>query len=198
MRALESNLAFVQACLDELQDYERAEALFWTLSACPPEGSPPFLQMTMGNLMLALDEMRAVESGLSPRDRTVLTQVCTEWESRWTSRSVRLENKAAREVGSRIVQWRASVTDMIESGDLSEYATHIRPRLCAARLLESLGVRHMTRDRSLAELEAIDTGLGNWMEEGPCVLGPEMALVYPPTPSYRFLYRQPRRRRSNG
>ena len=193
MRPFESNLAFVRACLAELRDYERAETLFWTLSARPPADSPRFLQMTLGNIALALDEMRAVEARLSPEERTALTRAQTEWESRWTSRSARLETKALHEVASRIAQWRTYVTEALESKDLTDYPANVRPRLCAARLLEGLGASYEKASRSLAELVAIDARLDARMEEGPCVLGPEMAAIYPLTPVHRFLYRRPRR-----
>jgi hypothetical protein len=193
MRPFESNLAFVRACLAELRDYERAGTLFWTLSARPPANSPPFLQMTLGNIALALDQMRAVEARLSPEERTALTRAQTEWENRWTSRSAQLENKALHEIASRIAQWRTYVTEALESKDLTDYAANVRPRLCAVRLLEGLGASYEKASESLAELEAIDAGLDARMEEGPCVLGPEMAAIYPPTALFRFLYRRPRR-----
>jgi hypothetical protein len=146
--------------------------------------------MTLGNLALALDEMRAVEARLSPEERTALTRAQTEWENRWTSRSARLENKALHEIASRIAQWRTYVTEALESKDLTDYPVNVRPRLCAVRLLEGLGASYEKASESLAELEA---GLDARMEEGPCVLGPEMAAIYPLTPVYRFLYRRPRR-----
>jgi len=198
MRSLESNLAFVRACLAELQDYERAETLFWTLSARPPADSPPFLQMTLGNIVLALDEMRAVEAQLSPTDRTALTRAQAEWETRWTSRSVRLEDKALHEVASRMAQWRTIVTEALESRDLAEYTANVRPRLCAARLLEWLGAGHASARKLSGELEAIDALLGAMLEQGPCILGAELAAIYPPAPPYRFLYLRPRQSGAGG
>jgi hypothetical protein len=198
MRSFESNLAFVRACLDELQDYERAATLFWTLSARPPADSQPFLQMTLGNLVLALDEMRAVEATLSPSDRTALARVQTKWQTDWTRRSVRLENKANHEVASRIAQWRAYVAEALESGDLTEYAANVRPRLCAVCLLGWLGPSDQGAGSGLLQLEATDVGLVSWMEDGPCVLGAELAAIYPPTAPYRFLYRRPRRLEARG
>jgi hypothetical protein len=188
MRSFESNLAFLTACLEELEDYERAGTLFWTLSARPPAGGPPFLQMTIGNLILALDEMRAVEAGLSPREHADLMRAQAEWESRWVSRSARLEGKARHEAASRIGQWRAYIAEATESGDVADYAANVRPRLCAVRLLEWLGT-----SESLAELEALDAALEPRLEDGPCVLGAELAAIYPPLDHYRFLYRRPRR-----
>jgi hypothetical protein len=193
MRSSESNLAFVRACLDELQDYERAATLFWTLSAHPPADSQPFLQMTLGNLVLALDEMRAGEATLSPRDRTAVARAQTEWQTDWTRRSARLENKAMHEVASRIAQWRAYVAEALESGDLTEYAANVRPRLCAVRLLEWLGPSNQGVDHDFLELEASDVSLVSRMEDGPCVLGAELAAIYPPATPYLFLYRRPRR-----
>ncbi len=187
MRSFESNLAFVRACLAELQDYERAEALFWPLSARPPAGSSPFLQMTLGNLLLALDELRAVEAKLSPEDGTALTRVQTEWETRWAGRSVRLEEKARHELASRIAQWHAYVDEAKENRDLSDYPAAVRQRLCAERLQECLG------GASRAELQVLDAALDARMEDGPCVLGADMASIYPPSPRYRFLYRRARR-----
>jgi hypothetical protein len=191
MRSFRSNLSFAQACLAEWPDYERVETLFWSLSAKPPADSPPYLQMTLGNLLLALDEMRAAEPQLAPEDRSAVVRALAEWEACWAGRSVRLEVKVGREVASRVGQWQAYVADALESGDLSDYANHVRPRLCAVRLIESLGTRSEQAAACLSELEAGDARLDAWLVEGPCLLGEELASIYPPSARYRFLYRRP-------
>jgi hypothetical protein len=193
MQSFESNLAFARACTAELQDYERADALFWPLSARPAAGASPFLQMTLGNIVLALDELHAVEAGLSPMDRAALRRVQAEWETRWAARSARLEAKARHEIASRIAQWRAYVAEAKETGDLADYPAAVRPRLCAARLLEWLGTGAQGARESSGEMEAIDALLDAELEQGPCILGAELAAIYPPVPPYRFLYRRPRR-----
>ena len=191
MRSFESNLAFVQACLAEILDYERAGQLFWTLSARPPAGSPAFLQMTLGNLALALDEIQSVEATLSPKNRAVLLSLQTEWETHRAESSAQLKHKAMQEANSRIAQWRTYVAEAVVSGDLTEYAVNVRPRLCALRLMEWLGADHPGVREAYLELAAIEVDLAPRMEEGPFVLDPQLAAVYPPTAHYRFLYVRP-------
>lgn len=192
MRSFQSNLAYVQACLDEMQEYERTEPLFWTLSARPPADSLPFLQMTLGNIALALDEMRAVEAIQKPEDREALRGLQTNWQTLRANASRQLENKAMREATSRIAQWRTYVAEAVERGDLTDYPANVRPRLCALRLMEWLGADHPGVRGAYHELAAIDVALGPRMEEGPFVLNLELAAVYPPNSFYGFLYQRPR------
>jgi hypothetical protein len=192
MRSFVSNRAYVQACLAEMQDFERAQVIFWTLSSDPPAGSPSFLQMTLGNIILALDEMRAVGDGPEPKTQSELEQLLSLWEAIRGEATGQLLNTALREANSRIGQWRTYVAEAVEKGDLSDYAANVRPRLCALRLMEWLGADHPGVRFAYQELAAIDPQLTPRMEEGPFVLDPELAAVYPPTPFNEFLYRRPR------
>lgn len=191
MRSFESNRAFVRACLAEMPDYERAGKIFWTLSALPPAGTPAFLQMTLGNIILALDEIRALEPGLKANERTVLEQLLGEWRAIRAGASARLEHLAMREADSRIAQFRTYTSEALERGDLSDYAANVRPRLCALRLLEWLGADHPGVRIAHQELAAIDLRLTPRMEAGPFVLEHELAAVYPPAPAYHFLRQRP-------
>ena len=192
MRSFESNRAYVQACLSEMPEFERAQSIFWTLSTDPPAGSPPFLQMTLGNILLALDEMRAIGDGLNPKERSELERLLSLWEAIRGKATGQLLNAALREANSRIGQWRTYVAESMESGDLSDYAANVRPRLCALRLMDWLGADHPGVRPAYQELDAIDSRLTPRMQEGPFVLDPKLAAVYPATPSYKFLYRRPR------
>ena len=176
-----------------MPDYERAGKIFWTLSALPPAGTPAFLQMTLGNIILALDEIRALET--RPRDRTSGPSSSGCWASGEAIRagaSARLEHLAMREANSRIGQWRTYVAESVESGDLSDYAANVRPRLCALRLMDWLGADHPGVRFAYQELAAIDSQLTPRMQEGPFVLDPKLAAIYPPTPFNQPLYLRPR------
>jgi hypothetical protein len=192
MRSFASNRAYVLACLAEMPDYERAQAIFWTLSSDPPAGSPPYLQMTLGNIILALDELRALADGLNPNERSELEHLRSQWEAIREKATGQLLNTALREASSRTGQWRTYVAESVEAADLSDYAANVRPRLCALRLLEWLGADHPGVRGAFQELAAIDTQLTPHMEEGPFLLDPRLAAVYPPAASHKFLYRRPR------
>ena len=192
MRSFESNRAFVQACLAEMPDYERAQKIFWTLSANPPAGAPSFLQMTLGNIILALDEMRALGDGLNRKERSELERLLNQWEEIRGKATGQLLNTAMREANSRIGQWRTYVAESVDSGDLSDYAANVRPRLCALRLIDWLGADHPGVRFAYQELAATDSQLTPRMQEGPFVLDPRLAAIYPPTPFNEPLYLRPR------
>ena len=175
-----------------MPEYERAAKIFWTLSALPPAGTPAFLQMTLANIILALDEIRALEPGLKANERNVLEQLLGEWQAIRAGASARLEDLAMREADSRIGQWRTYVTESVESGDLSDYAANVRPRLCALRLMDWLGADHPGVRFAHQELAAIDSQLAPRMQEGSFVLDPKLAAIYPPTPFNKPLYLRPR------
>jgi len=156
VRSFESNRAFVQACLAEMPDYERAEKIFWTLSADPPAGEPSFLQMTLGNVILALDEMRASGDGLNQKERSELERLLNQWEAIRGKATGQLLNTAMREVNSRIGQWRTYVAESGESGELSAYAANVRPRVCALRLMDWMRSNHPRVRIHYQEIAAID------------------------------------------
>jgi len=58
--------------------------------------------------------------------------------------------------------------------------------------LEWLGADHPGVRAAYQELAAIDTQLTPHMEEGPIVIDPSLAAVYPPTPLNKPLYLRPR------
>ncbi len=192
MRSFESNRAFVLACLAEMPEYERAGKIFWTLSALPPAGTPTFLQMTLGNILLALDEMRAMGDGLNPKERSELGRLLRQWEAIRGKATGQLLNTALRETNSRIGQWRTYVAESVESGDPSDYAANIRPRLCALRLMDWLGADHPGVRFAYQELAAIDSQLTPRMQAGPFVLDAKLAAIYPPTAFNEPLYLRPR------
>ncbi len=191
MRSFAPNRAYVQACLAEMPEFERAQSIFWTLSSDPPAGSPSFLQMTLGNIILALDEMRAIGDGLNPKERSELERITSQWEAIRGKATGQLLNTALREANSRIGQWRTYVAESVESGDLSDYTANVRPRLCALRLMDWLGADHPGLRFAYQELAVIDSQLTPRMQEGPFVLDPRLAAIYPPAQSYRFLYQRP-------
>jgi hypothetical protein len=112
-----------------MPDYERAQDIFWTLSSDPPAGSPSFLQMTLGNIILALDEMRAIGDGLNRKERSELERLLNQWEEIRGKATGQLLNTAMREANSRIGQWRTYVAESVEAR-ISLTTYNLRPH-CA-------------------------------------------------------------------
>jgi len=186
----ESNQAFVRAAIGELQDYLLSPELFWTISAQPPPGSPPFLQLTLGNVFLALDRLQA--GGEHPGatlwiDTQPLVAAWDAAQARWPAQ---FERKAVRELASRVRQWKSYVHDVIETQSAGDYAGNVRPRLVAERLLDWLPDQPTTAE-ARSQLAQLDSRLAPYLEPGPLVHDAGMAVRYP-AGTFPFLYRQPR------
>ena len=190
MPAYETNQAFIQAAIGELQDYLLSPELFWTLSVQPPPGSPPFLQLTLGNVLLAVDGLHAVDEQAGPARGVETQRLLAAWEaarSRWPAQ---LERKALRELAVRVRQWKSFVDDVLETQSAEDYASGVRPRLVAARLLDWLPDQPTTTE-TRTQLAQLDSRLASYLEPGPLVLDGVMAVRYT-AGAFPFLYRQPR------
>ncbi len=190
MPLYESNRAFVQAALGELEDYLLSPELFWTLSAQPPSGSRPFLQLTLGNVLLAVDSLQAVDEQPGTARWLQTQPLVAAWETAEARWPAQLERKALRELASRLRQWKSYVDDVLETQSAGDYAGGVRPRLVAERLVDWLPVQPATAN-TRDQLAQLDSRLASYLEPGPLVLDAAMAVRYP-TDTFPFLYRQPR------
>ena len=189
MPSYETNQAFIQAAIGELQDYLLSPELFWTLSVQPPPGSPPFLQLTLGNVLLAVDGLQAVDEQPGPARWVETQRLVAAWEaarSRWPAQ---LERKALHELAARVRQWKSYVDDVLETRSAEDYAGGVHPRLVAARLLDWLPDQPAATE-TRTQLAQLDSRLAPYLEPGPLVLDAAMAVRYP-ADTFPFLYQRP-------
>lgn len=190
MLPFEASREYLQAALREMQAYLLSAQLFWPLSGRPPAASPPFLQLTVGNLLLAFDALAAANASAGGTRWAEVQRLEAEWEAQRIRWAVHVEAKAQRELASRLRQWQAYVEDVRDAHVAEDYVASVRPRLVAERLLDVLP-KGPEAAHVREQLAKLDSRIDPFLQAGPFVLDPALQTRYP-EPAFPMLYRRPR------
>ena len=183
---IEANLDLVQAMLGEAQDYLASPEVYWPLS-----GSPAYPRLTLGGLILAMDELRASEPRMDSRLAAAWSRLRTQWDTLRAQRAAGVARKAALELHSRLDLWDAYLGDLRESAGASgEYATQVAYRVMADPLAD-LARGEASLPGLLTRLSGLDDRLRGRFTAGSFVWDPVLQPVYPRT-EFWFLYGHPR------
>lgn len=189
MHPPEWNLDLAEETLAELEPYLLSSELFWPTDRRAPAGSPPFPRLTIGNLLLALDELSVQEGELATALRTRSQRVRAEWDRALAGRIVALERKAQREAEARRNLWRAYVADLVDKPDSAgSYANEVRNRVILARLGQTLGPARAIETSE--QVQSVDAQLRSLFRRGSFVWDPELKRAYAPD-GFWFLYGLP-------
>ena len=177
--------------LDELEAFVQSPDVFWPLSHTSPDTGSPFPRLSLGVVLLTLDELRAVEPDLAPAELTATQVVEREFDrikQKWT---VAVERKALAEISQRLSIWRAYLQDLSESRSGAEdYPMEVRQRVALARLLDLAG-RNPGIQPTAQSLRQLDDLLRAWFEPGEFIWDQQLKAVYTPT-GFWFLFGRPR------
>jgi hypothetical protein len=185
------DLGLAAAMADELEDFLISGEIFWPLERRAPAGDPPYPQLSLGGLLLTLDELDAWEGELAPGEAAQLQALRRRVEGLRAKRGAAIARKAGQELRSRVNLWRAYLGDLEEGPRPVELYPHeVRQRVMAARLVETAAdlPEAASSRRVLGELDA---KLRRRFEAGPFVWDRRLARRYPPG-DYWFLYGTPR------
>jgi hypothetical protein len=185
------DLQLAAAMADELEDFLISNEIFWPLERRAAAGDPPFPQLSLGGLLLALDELDAWEGELAPAEAGELQSLRQRVEELRAKRGAAIQRKAGQELRSRANLWRAYLGDLEEGPRAIELYSHeVRQRVMAARLVEEAAdLAEAAPPRRL--LGELDAKLRRRFEAGPFVWDRRLAKRYPPG-DYWFLYGTPR------
>jgi hypothetical protein len=186
------DLELAAAMADELEDFLISNEIFWPLERRAAAGDPPFPQLSLGGLLLTLDELDAWEGDLAPAEAGELGSLRVRVEEVRAKRGAAIQRKAGRELRSRANLWRAYVGDLEEEGarPVELYPHEVRQRVMAGRLVETAAdLAEAAPPRRL--LGELDSKLRRRFEAGPFVWDRRLAKRYPPG-DYWFLYGTPR------
>jgi len=185
------NLGMARAALDELEAFLQSPDVFWPLSHNSLVTGSPFPRLSLGVVLLTLDELRAVEPDLAPAELTATQVVGNEFDRiklKWT---VAVERKALGEMSQRLSIWRAYLQDLSESPSGTEdYPTEVRQRVALARLLDLAG-RNPGIQPTAQSLRQLDDSLRARFEPGEFIWDHRLKAVYTPA-GFWFLYGRPR------
>jgi hypothetical protein len=140
---------------------------------------PPFPNLTIGNLLLTLDELQAQRDDMSPEQAARFTRVEVEMQrskSKWT---VAMERRATREMHNRLNLWRAYIADIEARSETGEnYRYEVRQRVIFARLQE-IAQKEPETQNFLDEMGQLDKRLRGVFIRDEFIWDPQLQPVYP-------------------
>jgi hypothetical protein len=184
----EYDLRYLQAGLEELEDYLTSGGLYWSVGVQPPTGEPSYPSLTIGNLLLALERLRGkvlppdVEADRVMIERH-LTQTRNRWRTAWGS-------KAHRELRARLNLWRDFLEEYRRDpgANIDRYAYEVHRRVELELLWREV-------DAILIQDQEFLSGLDRILEavfvKGEFIWEPAIQNAFPPQP-YWYLYGKPR------
>jgi hypothetical protein len=186
------NLNLARFILEELEDYILSSEIFWPLSKRSTSGSP-FPRLTLGGLILTLNELKAQEIDMSPSQRADLDKLLRDMDRVRVKWAVGIERKAAQELRSRLNLWRAYLLDIEERVETTEnYPREVRNRVMFEHLAD-LSIRQPDTKPRVDEMRHLDTRLRSFFAPGEFVWDVRLERIYPQS-TFWFLYGIPRPR----
>lgn len=171
------DLAFVKESVSELQAYLLSQEIFWPLGGNKP-------RLTLGGLHFAMRRANALAA--SPADQSTLSRLAaqldgirTRWRAAW-------EQKAARELRTRLTLWQNYLGDYrLNPENYAEaYRHEVRLRVIADLLLPDLPV---PAPESLALLQTLDGQLRAGLLPGGFIWEKDLEPHFP-QPAFWYLY----------
>lgn len=187
-----NDLAYVQACLGEMEPYLLSKELFWSLSGREPGGSV-FARLTIGGILISIHRLRVADESrtLSASQTHQFNKLIEGFgvvQSKWR---VAFEAKSKRELSSRINQWRNYLDELEDrfADHAGYYPAEVRVRVIAQLLLDSI------TDPDSQEVEHIaclDSRLRRVLKGCEFIWEPYLSSGFPDD-VYWFLYGKPTR-----
>lgn len=130
----EKEARFLQAGLEELQEYLLQEQLFWPLSGV----DVTIPRLTLSGFLLSLK--RAESLAQTPAEQAQVAKIRVEAESIRQRYRVMWERKASHELDMRLRMWRNYLTDYRQNpgNHADEYPYQVRLRVMLALLAEEI------------------------------------------------------------
>lgn len=187
----DQNLDMASAMLEEMEDYLLSAEIFWPLERRAARGAQPFPRLTLGALQLALDQLEAVHSEMTPVQSASYRRLMMQVDLLRAKHAVALESKAAGEAGSRLNLWRAFINDLEEApARAGSYAYEVRHRVMLARLAE-LAPQSAELQVAADSAQALDRRLRRLFVPGELIWDARLQHTYAPE-EYWYLYGHPR------
>jgi hypothetical protein len=188
MTSAEYDLSFLEAGIDQLENYLLSKDIYRPIGIKAPSGLPPYPQLTLGWLLLAL--LRARSASLSSAQETRLHHLTTQleaiqshWRTAWTL-------KAQAEFRARLNLWRDFLNEFRQSpaGNIDRYAYEVTRRVLLQLLQEE--AQHLPEP----DLQAL-SGLDHWLKAifapGSFVWDEHLMPGFPEA-TYWYLYGAPK------
>ncbi|MFP3853583.1 MAG: hypothetical protein ACLFWD_04720 [Anaerolineales bacterium] len=190
MQSIEYNLEFAQLMMDELKSYLLSNETFWPLGEQPKSSGPPFPRMSLGQMLLALDELQVQAEAMSPRQISQYQELSEQFDEQRSERPANLEKKAWSEVQQRANLWSSYLDDLRASNRAVEsYAQDVTNRVILERLQTFLSEGEELEEL-MERVHAVDRALRGIFQKGGFIWHPRLKPLYE-RENYWFLYGRP-------
>lgn len=187
MTPTETLLDSFDAMLAELEPYLLSPELFWPISS--RNRTTPQDRLTVGNLLLCLDQLKASGELSDPGFTTRLRKSEITWQTAHEKWKSVIAKKASTEIGSRLNLWRMYLFDLEEGqGSAFDYHHEVRNRVIVERLIKLISDREFW-DK---DVKAVDNLLRSLVVPADFIWSSSLRAAYP-RDLYWFLYRKPRK-----
>jgi len=109
MTSAKYDIYFLEAGLEQLENYLLSDEIYWRLNIIPPAGQSPYPEFTLGWMLLSLKRVKLLATTVEEETQLKALQkqiedIHTKWKAAW-------ENKAKREFQARLFLWRDFLED---------------------------------------------------------------------------------------
>lgn len=184
MKTFEYDFRYLQAGLEELENYLLSNDAFWQMDIRPMAGEPGYPQLTLGGLLLSRARLTAYQKSIDQVDR--LNKLISDMDairSRWR---VNWERKAGHNFSFRLRMWRDFIEEYrrepLDNADRYPYEVRLRTMLT---LLKSDGGGKVPAEVEL--LTILDTHLKGMLVTDGFIWEPEIQSGFPAN-IYWYLY----------
>jgi hypothetical protein len=190
MHPIEYNLELVKAILEDIEPYLLSEELFWPLHRRSKRGMPIFPRLTLGTLLLTLDQLSVQFEEMSNSQKRNSQDIQSSMERVHLKWPAALQRKAVRESQTRFNLWRAYLSDLEERKETAEnYNYEVRNRVMYQRLQDlQQGQSHPENTQSA--MDKLDYRLRSSFKSGSFLWDAALIPVYP-SPLFWYLYGRP-------
>ena len=187
LQKLQQDLEIIVAMAAQMEAYLPSDVLFWpcTLSSMP--------RLTLGGYLMRQHRLVALFDLLTQAQQNQLQAAMTEYHTALEDRTVIFEQKAHKELDSRLRQWSEHLRDMrADRGRAVNYATAAETRVMIEVIARQLQKYPYQLNPEFGyRLKNIDAGLLAHWQKGAFVWPDEWQSAYPPT-EFWWLYGEPK------
>ena len=178
------DLQYLEAGLSGIDEYLHSDEVYWPLQAVSQPGQPPYPQLTLDGLLLAVARLRA--RTLPFQQETQFQRLVSELETLRSKRRVAWEKKATHNFRARLTLWRNFLVELRDDPDAhaDRYPYEVTRRVQLALLNEDARQRPAAEDDLLYTLDALLKAL---FVPGTFVWDSEIEPGFPRT-DYWYLY----------
>lgn len=191
LRSIEDNLKVASAMMAEIPDFLKSNEVFWPLDASAASRAQQFPKLSIGGLLLALDQLAAQANAMTPEQAARYRELQNRYAEIADEWPANIARKAAAEMNQRVNLWRAYLQELNDNPRLAEaYPQEVRNRFLLERLLEPAQGAPELRDLR-DRIAGLDRLFRSTFQPGDFVWDPRMLGSYP-NERYWFLFGHPR------